>query len=111
VGCPFCAGLRVSVTNSLATFAPRVAAEWHPSRNGGMTPSMVGAGSKKKYWWRCDKGHEWQSTPSNRALRGTGCPRCAVRTGGRPRRVRRHAPSHATRGKKAQLARGRASGA
>ncbi len=32
--CPFCSGRRLSVTNCLATCYPRVAAEWHPTKNG-----------------------------------------------------------------------------
>jgi hypothetical protein len=32
-GCPFCAGNRVTRSNCLATVAPTVAREWHPSKN------------------------------------------------------------------------------
>ena len=37
-GCPFCSGQRVHKTNSLATLEPRIAAEWHPTRNGKAKP-------------------------------------------------------------------------
>ena len=51
-GCPFCSGARASAaTNSLAALKPRAAARWHPTRNGALTPSMVVAGSRKKYWF------------------------------------------------------------
>ena len=33
-GCPFCRGIRVSTTNSLAVLAPDVALQWHPGRRG-----------------------------------------------------------------------------
>ena len=36
-GCPFCAGKRVSVTNSFANLRPDLAAEWHPTKNGHET--------------------------------------------------------------------------
>ena len=101
IGCPYCAGVRVSATNSLAAnVSTAVLREWHPTLNGAMGPSMVGAGSNKKYWWRCSKGHVWQTAARNRALYGTGCPRC-VKKGGKVlatgRRPRRHAPSHSSR--------------
>ena len=33
-------------------------------------------GSQKKVWWKCEYGHEWQSTIHNRCA-GNGCPICA----------------------------------
>ena len=77
-GCPFCAGKQVSDTNSLATQYPEIAAEWHPTRNGDLTPADVVAGSDKKVWWKCPNGpdHEWQVSVDNRS-RGKGCPFCA----------------------------------
>jgi len=47
-GCPCCAGRKVSVTNSLATLLPELAAEWHPTKNGDLTPDQIVAGSRKK---------------------------------------------------------------
>ena len=74
-GCPFCSGLSVSVTNSLASLHPDVAAEWHPNKNGGLTPDRVVAGSTRKVWWKCQEGpdHEWVASLTNRT-RGGGCP-------------------------------------
>jgi len=79
IGCPFCAGYKLSVTNSLATVAPHLVSEWHPKRNGKYTPDTVMAGSTRKYWWRCGRGHEWRTEVRNRALRGSGCPSCVYR--------------------------------
>ena len=75
-GCPFCAGQRASVTNSLANH-PQLVAEWHPTGNGDLTPADVVAGTGKKLWWRCleDPDHEWQATGANRT-RARGCPMC-----------------------------------
>lgn len=79
-GCPFCSNLRVSSTNSLAAKAKKVAAEWHPTKNGKLTPRDVIAGSPRRVWWKCPKGpdHEWPASIANRAS-GTGCPFCLHR--------------------------------
>lgn len=74
-GCPCCRGIQVSVTNSLAT-VPKLAAEFHPTANGAMTPQNVVAGTGRKLWWLCPAcGHEWQATGANR-LKDQGCPMC-----------------------------------
>jgi hypothetical protein len=52
-GCPCCAGKKVSVTNSLATVAPEVAAQWHATKNGATTPADVVANSNKYFWFKC----------------------------------------------------------
>ena len=77
-GCPFCAGKRVADSNRLSTNYPRLVPEWHPTRNGDLTPDKVTSGSNKKVWWRCDIGadHQWKAPPSHRAA-GSGCPFCA----------------------------------
>ena len=79
-GCPFCAGQRVSVTNSLSTTFPEIAEEWHPNKNGTSTPDQVVASSRRRIWWKCASGHdhEWRTTPHARTGQGTGCPRCNV---------------------------------
>ena len=76
-GCPFCAGKRPSITNSLASLYPEIAAQWHPTKNGTLTPDQVTTGSGKKVWWRCriDPSHEWEVTVEHRT-RGRGCPAC-----------------------------------
>ena len=77
-GCPACAGQNVSSTNSLSSLYPLIAAEWHPTKNGAMTPADVVARSNKKVWWKCRAGpeHEWESKVSHRTRQGSGCPRC-----------------------------------
>lgn len=74
--CPFCSNKRVSVSNSLATLFPAVAAEWHPSRNGKRTPAGEVAGAARHAWWRCAKGHVWQARIVARTRDGNGCPSC-----------------------------------
>ena len=75
---PCCAGQRVSVTNSLASLYPELAQQWHPTKNGSLTPEQVVAGSTKKAWWKCPKGpdHEWDAVIDSR-IRGNGCRCCA----------------------------------
>ena len=77
-GCPCCSGYQASITNSLANLYPQLADEWHPTKNGQLTPQQVVAGSHKKYWWKCPKGpdHEWQGIVRNRAAHSHGCPFC-----------------------------------
>ncbi|MFB2898623.1 zinc-ribbon domain-containing protein [Aerosakkonemataceae cyanobacterium BLCC-F50] len=78
-GCPCCAGRKPSITNSLASLYPDIAKQWHPIKNGTLTPDQVVAGSEKKVWWKCPKGsdHEWDALLSNRTKNGSGCPYCA----------------------------------
>lgn len=75
-GCPYCANKKVLAGfNDLATTHPDLAKEWHPSRNKGITPKMVTAGSSKKVWWLGPCGHEWCAHVYSRSM-GTGCPIC-----------------------------------
>ncbi len=77
-GCPFCAGRQLSVTNSLAARFPNLAKEWHPTKNGALTPSDMLAGSATKVWWKCREGsdHEWLASPDKRGRGCRGCPYC-----------------------------------
>jgi hypothetical protein len=105
-GCPFCAGKRVSVTNSLAATEPKLAVEWHPTKNGTLTPHDVTRGTQRRVWWRCVFGHEWHRSPNARTSRGAGCPTChklrreqpAATTGRRRKPVRFAAYEGARRG-------------
>jgi very-short-patch-repair endonuclease len=75
-GCPYCSGNAVYKGNSLSTVNPALASDWHPTLNNQLTPDDVTAGSNRKIWWVCDKGHVWQALVSERN-RGTGCPYCS----------------------------------
>lgn len=76
-GCSICAGRLVDISNSMQTLFPSIAKQWHPTKNGTLTPSDIVAGTSRKYWWKCEKGddHEWQSTGGNR-IAGKNCPIC-----------------------------------
>lgn len=80
-GCPFCSGRRASVTNSLARRFPKIAAQWHPSRNKPLTQALVQIGYSKRVWWKCAKGaeHVWQASVAQRTRSGSDCPFCSGR--------------------------------
>ena len=63
----------------LATTDPDLAEEWHPEKNGDLTPESVRPASFKVYWWRCEKGHEFQATPVYRTRAIRTCPGCQER--------------------------------
>ena len=81
-GCPYCSGLKAGTDNNLAVINPGLSKEWHPKKNGTLTPFDVVPGSVKKVWWICKKGHEWQAQIAHRN-RGSGCPYCSNRKAGK----------------------------
>ena len=78
-GCPYCSGHKViSGINDLSTLYPNIAIEWNTMKNGDLSPTMVSSGSRKKVWWKCRKGHEWQAVVYSRTHQQTGCPICQL---------------------------------
>lgn len=74
-GCPFIANHQLwTGFNDLATRHPWLVEQWHPNKNGDLTPDKVIDGSKKKVWWLytyTDKNGdnisiEWKSRVSDR---------------------------------------------
>ena len=68
---------------SLKDKYPELAKEWHPTKNGSLTPEQVTAGSKKRVWWILPHedpktgrhfDFEWKASIASRALGGAGCP-------------------------------------
>lgn len=79
-GCPYCVNQKILPGyNDLQTINPHLASEWHPIKNGILSPCQVGVGSHKKVWWMCQFGHEWKADINNRH-RGAGCPDCKNET-------------------------------
>ena len=75
-------------TNSLAYCNPDIAAEWHPTKNGNMTPEKISKGSRRIVWWLGKCGHEWPAKVGERTRPITmrkngrinkprGCPYCS----------------------------------
>jgi hypothetical protein len=73
--CPYCCNKKVNDENCLKAKNPLLAKEWHPTKNGDLTPTKVTVGTLKKVWWQCSKGHEWLATVNSRN-NGKGCPDC-----------------------------------
>ena len=61
---------------SLVDKFPKVAKEWHPTKNGNLKPIDVSIFSNKKVCWTCLNGHEYEANISNRTKikSPTGCP-------------------------------------
>jgi len=77
-GCGLCSGHQVGLSNCLETLNPTLASEWHPTKNGSLTPNDVTCGSGKFVWWECSKNHkhEWEADIYSRND-GHGCPYCS----------------------------------
>ena len=69
------------VADPLSKTHPELAAQWHPTRNGGLTPEDVRANSYKKVWWLCPKDtrHEWEAKVGHRTRYGNACSYCSGR--------------------------------
>lgn len=78
--CPYCVHRKTTKDYNLNALFPELAKEWNTSRNGSVNPEDVSPYSNKKFWWKCLKGHEWQSIVSNRTSGKNGCPECALST-------------------------------
>jgi len=74
-GCPYCAGRLPTPDTCLATRNPALAAQWHLTRNGALTPADVLPSSNRRVWWQCSWGHAWPARVSSRSA-GSGCPDC-----------------------------------
>lgn len=75
-GCPYCShNIVLPGFNDLATLFPNIAAEWS-DRNLPLLPTAVMPCTHKKVWWKCGKGHEWNTLISTRTY-GSKCPYCS----------------------------------
>lgn len=80
-GCPYCPGRLPHIERSkvLSQYAPALVKEWDSEKNAPLTPEQVLAGTHRKIWWRCKKGHSWQAAAVSRIRKRTECPVCAGR--------------------------------
>ena len=78
-GCPFCSGRRPTDENRLSINRPQLAQQWHPTKNGTLTPADVSVGSRRRVWWVCPQNseHVWSSPVAARARDQDGCKWCA----------------------------------
>ena len=78
-GCSYCHSTKFHIDKSLAILNPKLAKEWHPNKNGKLTPSDVFLSNKKRinHWWLCPDGHEYEKPVRDRHYQNQGCPYCA----------------------------------
>ena len=76
--CPYCAGYKaIPGETDIVTLFPDVAAEWDYDNNGELNPHSVAPASHTKVWWKCARGHSYQSAPYSRTGHyKSGCPYC-----------------------------------
>ncbi len=75
--CPYCSNHKyLKGFNDFSVRYPEIAAEWNYERNGDLKPEDIMPGDKRRVWWRCKKGHEWQAQTGSRTMTNTGCPIC-----------------------------------
>lgn len=61
---------------SLAAKKPELAKEWAYDLNAPLSPEHFSPAANKNVWWRCEKGHTWETSLNNRSCQTTGCPHC-----------------------------------
>ena len=68
----------MKATRSLRETHPKIADQWHPTKNGVLKPEDVTAGSGYKVWWACsvENDHEWCTNVFKRTS-GRNCPYCS----------------------------------
>ena len=80
-GCPYCSNNLVKKGyNDIATTNPELLEEWDYEKNDklGIFPSNLSHGSTKLVWWKCEKGHEWQSSIPARIRNDKLYNRCPI---------------------------------
>lgn len=83
-GCPICANNQKKLIHREATnhrilseANPELVKEWNYEKNGDLKPTEVYNRSDLRVWWKCSKGHEWQTKIESRVQAKTGCPYCS----------------------------------
>lgn len=75
-GCPYCANKKILIGyNDLASTNHELLKEWDYEKNK-IKPTEVSNGSDKKVWWKCERGHSYETSIVNRK-NGQGCPYCS----------------------------------
>lgn len=74
-GCPYCSGRYPTKDNNLAVKYPELIPEFNLKKNFPLTPYTITPSSPRKFWWKCSRGHEWQSARV-RLGKVVNCPYC-----------------------------------
>lgn len=69
-------GSKCPICSSLVNTNPQLYKQWNYDKNKNIEPYNIVAGSGKKVWWMCEKGHEWKASVNSRN-RGSNCPYCS----------------------------------
>ena len=76
-GCPYCAGQRaIPGRTDIATLAPELLSLWDFEKNQNISPQDLMPYSGMKVWWKCEKGHSWESPPKYISAHAGNCPVC-----------------------------------
>ena len=54
--------------------------EWDAEKNLPYTIETISQSSGAKVWWKCEKGHSWQTQLKSRSASLTRCPKCFEET-------------------------------
>lgn len=66
-----------SLKDSLGNIYPNIAKEWHPTKNGSISPYNVLPETHDSYYWLCPKcGNTYKAIVKNRVRMKSGCPKC-----------------------------------
>ena len=63
--------------NDLLSQYPDCINEWDFKKNHPLSPDTITAGSSKKVWWICSKGHSYEQSINLHIIRGYSCPYCS----------------------------------
>lgn len=74
--CPYCSNQKVNNENNLLVKFPEIVKEWDYEKNENLIPEQFVFGSNKKVYWKCSRGHSWQTTIQQRTIQKTECPLC-----------------------------------
>lgn len=70
----------INSSNSLVEKCPDILALWDYDKNEKLNPHSVSPATHSKVWWKCDRGHSYQSAPYSRTgFYKFGCPYCTGR--------------------------------
>ena len=80
-GCSYCAGKKVGYGNDLKSKYPKLAKQWDADKNKDK-PNEIIAGSKKKRWFLCKKGHSFETEVYALVNKPDKCPYCSNKKAG-----------------------------
>ena len=60
----------------LIDVSPALVKEWDKEKNADLDVKTILATSEEIVWWKCEKGHEWQTKLVSRVKKDSACPYC-----------------------------------